>query len=244
MPPDVILPYKKDRETSYAPGAFAAIELLRARPRLARKVYIRPSFDEKDSLADECARLGVPVLVSEEAFRRVREKENEYVIAVFEKYEDRLDPNRPQVVLVSPMDMGNLGTIIRTIAGLNITDLAVVFSSADLFHPRTVRASMGSIFRINCALFDSFDAWRAAFPDHACCPFMLDGEALPRVLESENSPLFALIFGSEARGLPPAYAATGRAVRIPQSALVDSLNLSVAAGIGAYGFAEKYGLVG
>ena len=241
--PDIILPYKKDHETSYAPGAFATIELMRTRPRLLRKVYIRPSFIEKDSLMAECALLGIPALCGDEAFRRVRQKENEYVIGVFDKYEDRLDKIKPHVVLVSPMDMGNLGTIIRTIAGLNITDLAVISTAADLFHPKAVRASMGALFHINCALFDSFDAYRAAFPAHACYPFMLDGDALPAVLARERNPLFSLVFGNEARGLPPEYAAIGRAVRIPQSPLVDSLNLSVAAGIGAYAFAEKYGLI-
>jgi len=240
MPPDIILPYKKDHPISYAPGAFATIELMRARPQLLRKVYIRPSFAEKDGLMAECARLGIPALCGEEAFRRVRQKENEYVIGVFEKYEDALEPGSAHVVLVSPMDMGNLGTVIRTIAGLNITDLAVISTAADIFHPRTVRASMGALFRVRCAAFDSFEDYRATFHAHACYPFMLDGDTLPRVLAQENSPLFALIFGNEARGLPPEYASIGKAVRIPQSPLVDSLNLSVAAGIGVYAFAEKY----
>jgi len=243
MPPDIILPYKKEHEASYAPGAFATIELMRARPQLLRKVYIRPSFAEKDSLMAECAHLGIPALCGEEAFRRVRQKENEYVIGVFEKYEDALDPGRPHVALVSPMDMGNLGTVIRTVAGLNIADLAVISTAADLFHPKTVRASMGALFRVRCAAFDSFKDYRAAFSSHACYPFMLDGDALPRVLARERNPLFALIFGNEARGLPPEYASIGRAVRIPQSPLVDSLNLSIAVGIGAYGFAEKYKLI-
>jgi len=243
MPPDVILPYKKEHPASYAPGAFATIELMRTRPRLLRKVYIRPAFTEKDALLAECARLQIPALCGEEAFRRVRQRDNEYVIGVFGKYVDTLAPNRPHVVLVSPMDMGNLGTIIRTMAGLNLTDLAVISTAADIFHPKTVRASMGALFRIRCAAFGTFEEYRAAFPAHACYPFMLGGEALPRVLESENDPLFALVFGNEAWGLPPEYSAIGTPVRIPQSALVDSLNLSVAAGIGAYAFAEKFGLI-
>jgi len=243
MPPDVILPYKKDHPASYAPGAFATIELMRARPRLLRKVYIRPSFAEKDALLAECARLQIPALCGEEAFRRVRQKENEYVIGVFDKYVDELSPGKPHVVLVSPMDMGNLGTVVRTMAGLNITNLAVISTAADIFHPKTVRASMGALFQINCALFDTFEEYRMAFPAHACYPFMLGGDALPHVLETEHKPLFALVFGNEARGLPPEFADIGTPVRIPQSALVDSLNLSIAAGIGAYAFAEKFELI-
>ena len=234
-----IQPYKKERPASYTPGAFATIELLDARPALLRTVFVRAAYEDTDGLAERCASRGVEVLRGDEAFRRVHQKENEYVIGVFDKYEDALHPARPHVVLAQPADMGNLGTVMRTLAALNIADLAVISPAADLFHPKTVRASMGALFRLRAAVFDTLVAYRAAFPAHACYPFMLGGEPLPDVLRDEPNPLFALLFGNEARGLAPEYAACGRPVRIPQSPLVDSLNLSIAVGIGAYAFAMR-----
>jgi len=242
---EIIQPYKKEHGTSYTSGAFATIELLRARPELLRKVFLHSAFAEGGSLAAECARLGVPVAYSDEAFRRIKQKENAYAVGVFEKYADPPRPDRAHIALDSPADMGNLGTVLRTAAGLNIMDIAIIATEApaDIFHPKVVRSSMGALFRLRFAVYGSFGAYRRAFPDHVCYPFMLDGEALPGVLRAGDTPLFSLIFGNEARGLPPEYAAAGRAVRIPQSALVDSLNLSVAVGIGAHAFAAKYGLV-
>jgi len=244
MKTEIIRPYKKEHETSYTCGAFATIELLRARPELLQKVFIHSAFADSGSLAQECARHGIPVARGDEAFRRIMQKENVYAAGVFGKFADPPRPGRAHIVLDSPADMGNLGTILRTAAGMNITDVAVIGdTSADIFHPKTVRASMGALFRLRFAVYESFEAYRRAFPRHECYPFMLGGQALLTVLESAKNPLFALIFGNEARGLGPEYAAAGRAVRILQSALVDSLNLPVAVGIGAYAFATKFGLV-
>ena len=242
---DVILPYKKEHGTSYAAGAFATIELLRARPALLEKVFIHPAFTESESLAEECRRHGIPVVFSGEAFRRIKQKENVYVAGVFAKYIDPPQPDRPHIVLDSPADMGNLGAILRTAAGLNITDIAMIASEApaDIFHPKTVRASMGALFRLRFAVYENFAMYRQAFPDHACYPFMLEGRPLPEVLQSGETPLFALVFGNEGSGLASEYTAVGQAVRIPQSDLVDSLNLPVAVGIGAFAFASKYGMV-
>jgi len=240
---DLIKPYKKDHEVSYTSGAFATIELLQSRPELLRQVFIHSAFEEHEQLAEMCARHDIPVIRNDEAFRRIKQKENVYVAGVFEKYAQVLDASRAHAVLVNPADMGNLGTIIRTLAGLNITDLAVISTAADIFHPKTVRASMGALFRLRFEAFEDFADYMARFPGHARYPFMLDGDPLPDLIQREQNPLFALIFGNEARGLAPEYASIGQAVRIPQSPLTDSLNLSVAVGIGAYAFSSKYGLV-
>jgi len=240
---DIIRPYKKDHELSYTSGAFATIELLQSRPELLRKVFLHSACEDREQLELACARHGIPVMYSDEAFRRIKQKENIYVVGVFEKYAQVLDASRAHAVLVNPADMGNLGTIIRTLAGLNITDLAVISTAADIFHPKTVRASMGALFHLRFEAFEDFADYMARFPDHARYPFMLDGDALTDVIQREQNPLFALIFGNEARGLPLEYASIGQAIRIPQSPLTDSLNLSVAVGIGAYAFASKYGLI-
>ena len=240
---ELIRPYKKECETSYTSGAYATVELLHTRPALLRAVFIHSAYTDKEGLARECGQRGIPVVFNDEAFRRINQKENAYVAGVFDKYADALQPGRAHVVLVSPADMGNLGTIIRTITGLNLANLAVISTAADIFHPKTIRASMGALFHLHFEAFATFAEYRAAFPAHACYPFMLDGNALPDVLRGAQNPLFALLFGNEARGLPPEYAGVGPAIKIPQTLLVDSLNISVAVGIGAYAFAMKFGLI-
>ena len=50
------------------------------------------------------------------------------------------------VVLVNPGDMGNMGTIIRTMLGFNYSNLAIIKPGVDVFDPRVIRASMGALF--------------------------------------------------------------------------------------------------
>lgn len=232
-------PYKEEFDYSYASGAYATIEMLKAKAEIAKSVYIHTKYAGREDIDGLCRDKSIPVLYDDRAFARINQKENSYVLGVFSKFQCRLLPDRPHVVLVNPSDMGNMGTIIRTMAGLNMFDLAVVKPAADIFNPKTVRASMGALFRIRFQCFASFDAYKAAFPDHICFPFTPDGEISLNLGDCPKEPLFSLLFGNEASGLPEQCKSAGLAVRIPQSPFVDSLNLSVAVGIGMFIFAEK-----
>jgi len=95
---------------------------------------------------------------------------------------------------------------------------------------------MGAIFRMNVETYDRFEDYRAAYPDHALYPFMLDGAEKLDDAARSRPELYALVFGNEATGLPPSFKSMGHPVFIPQSREVDSLNLSVAVALGAYAF--------
>ena len=80
----------------------------------------------------------------------------------------------------------------------------------------------------------------AAYPQYGLYPFMLDGSSsLPDVLAGDIAQPYALVFGNEGSGLPASFAKLGQPVRIPSNDRVDSLNLSIAAAIGIYGFTQK-----
>lgn len=232
----ILKPYKSTDDFSYASGAYAAIELVKARPEKVRAVYIHPDYFEPEKIRQLCEFHDIPAVTDGRAFERIKEKENTYVLGVFEKYDAAISPDRPHVVLVNPQDMGNLGTIVRTMVGFGFFDLALVTPAADICHPKTVRASMGALFHMNFSRFDGFGAYRAAFPDHALYPFMLDGRLELRPENRPREKLFSLIFGNEATGLDPGFARIGVSVKIPQSGLVDSLNLAAAAAVGMYAF--------
>lgn len=236
-------PYKEEYDYSYTSGAYATIEMLKANPGVVRAVYIHSKYAGAEDISGKCRDKGISVLNDDRAFERINQKENSYVLGVFSKYFCQLAPGRPHIVLVNPSDMGNLGTIIRTMAGLNMLDLAVVMPAADILHPKTVRASMGALFRIRFQCFASFDAYKDAFPDHVCFPFTPEAEIPLSRGNCPKAPLFSLLFGNEAAGLPDQCKSAGTNVKIQQSALVDSLNLSIAAGIGMFIFVDKNGLI-
>ncbi len=204
----------------------------------ARAVFVHSKLRDSDKLND-VINGRIPIIFDDKTFARLGINDNSYCLGVFVKREQALTATRPHVVLVSPSDMGNLGTIIRTVVGLGYHDIAIIKPAADVFHPKTVRATMGALFHLNVCQYDSFDGYQAAYPSHELFPFMLDAAV---TLDTSNTPecrLFSLIFGNEASGLPPVFQHIGKPVKLAQSAAVDSLNLSIATGIGAYLFAAK-----
>ena len=238
-------PYKPELDYSYAPGIFPALECLQHRPGLVRRVLIhsasvgREGVDKLIALAEEHR---IRVETADRALARISGRENCYAAAVFAKCPEPPAPEKPHVVLVQPSDCGNIGTIFRTALGFGIRDLVLLRPCADPFDPRTVRASMGSLFRLRVWLADAKEDYLAACGDRDLYPFMLDASVpMEEAVRGRNAARpFSLLFGNEGSGLPEAYARLGQPVRIPSNQLVDSLNLAIAAGIGIYAFTTGY----
>ena len=96
------------------------------------------------------------------------------------------------------------------------------------------------MFQLRIRTYADFAAYEAEHPDRALYPFMLDGsKSLPDVVAAGVPERWSLIFGNEGSGLPPEFARKGQPVRIPSNERIDSLNLSIAAAIGIYGFVFK-----
>lgn len=230
-------PYRKEADYSYALGAFPTFELLTAKPEAAVRVIVHSSFTDSDKLAQLCEAHRVPFELNDRLLARISGKENCYAAGVFSKYYSSLRADRPHIVLVCPSNMGNLGTIVRTAVGLGICDLAVILPGADIFNPKTVRASMGALFSLCFEFFSSFSEYAKRFPRHKIFTLMTNGAtALNEVKDTAIKRCYSLVFGNEAAGLDDSFGAVGDSVYIPQTAAVDSLNLPVAVGIAIYVF--------
>ena len=236
-------PYKADLDYAYAPGIFPAMECLLHRPDCCRRVLLHSKAEGTEG-AEKLTRLAeqlhVRVEIADKALARISGKENCFAAAVFAKFDDALADGRPHVVLHHPSDCGNVGTILRTALGFGVEDVALIRPCVDVFDPRVVRASMGAMFQLHVRTYDSFDRYEAEHPGRMLYPFMLDGSrSLPEVLAEDVPANWTLIFGNEGSGLPAEFSRMGQPVRIPSNDRVDSLNLSIAAAIGIYGFTRK-----
>ncbi len=226
--------YKREFGHSYTFGAFPTLELLTHRPERAQRVVAHSKGERSPGLGrirSLCQEHGVPFEVSDRAVERLSHKGNIYVFGVFAKYDAPLSPGANHLLLVNPSDNGNLGTIARTLLGFGFRDLALVTPAVDIFNPHVVRASMGATFALNVAYFDSLDAYRERF-SHTLYPFMLG--AAQKLEDVVFRTPYTLVFGPEGAGLPPETAVLGESVMIPQSPLVESLNLAVAVSVALY----------
>ena len=98
---------------------------------------------------------------------------------------------------------------------------------------------MGAIFRVNHHLYSSFEEYAKEYDNHEFFTFMLNGEKPLTIKDVPKPKLYSLIFGNEATGLDDSYLHVGTSIIIPQTPEVDSLNLTIAVGIGAYVFTNQ-----
>ena len=231
--------YRSDLDYSYAPGIFPSMECLLYRPESVRRLLVHSAAAGREGigkLTELAEAHRIRIEEADRALGRISGKENCFAAAVFGKFQDDLRKDRPHVVLHRPGDSGNVGTILRTALGLGIEDVALIRPCVDLFDPKTVRASMGSLFQLRVKVYDRFEEYREAFPDRALFPFMLDASVPLQEAVKTRPEKWTLIFGNEGKGLPKEFATYGQAVRIESNEKVDSLNLGIAAGIGIYEF--------
>lgn len=237
-------PYNRRLSYSYALGIFPCMQLLDARPDIVKRLLLHPDGMESEGvkkLRDRCSVLGIREETAERVLRRESRKENCFAALVFDKYEDGLESERSHAVLCQISDEGNAGTAFRSLLAFGIRDVCLVRPCVDRFDPHVIRASMGAVFHMRSRQCENFEDYRRSFRDRELYPFMLTASISLEEAVSRARPPYSLIFGNEATGLPEAFSDIGQPVRIPQSPLVDSLNLGVAISIGTYSFQRAVG---
>lgn len=226
--------YKKNLDYSYSLGVFPTIELLNYKREYILKILISSKGRENRGvleIAEICRDKNIRIEVNDRLISRLSPKENCYSVGIFRKFQTGLCRGKNHLILVNPGNMGNLGTVIRTMSGFCIENLGLIKPAVDIFDPKVIRSSMGSVFRISYQYFDDIGQYTNTFSNNLF-PFMTNGETVLHKV-SFIQP-FSIIFGNESSGLPDEYLKLGTSVRIPHSKDIDSLNLSVSVGIGLY----------
>lgn len=230
-----IIRYKHDLDFSYAFGATLTIELLKNKAEVVRRVFLKSNIRGTEpikNILDMCDDRNIEVVQNDKIFNVLSPKDNCFVIAEFEKFYQKTNREKSNIVLVNPSDAGNIGTIIRTAVGLGFNDIVIIKPAVDVFDPKAVRASMGAMFHANIEYFENIDDYLKSFPEHNRYAFMLDGNAAFEGLKIKEP--FSLLFGNEASGLPDEYANFCLGVKIGQTSNIDSFSLPMAAGIAMY----------
>ena len=232
--------YQKEFTYSYAFGAYPVIELLKSHPESVLKVLFKEdSFKDGNipAIQKECEKRNIHTQINNKLIDKISVKENTYVVGVFKKYASKIKEDENHIVLVNPSNTGNLGTILRTMLGFNFKNLAIIKPAVDIFDPLVVRASMGAVFGINFEYFNNIEEYVLKFSAHHLYPFMLNGKSSVENVKFVKP--YSIIHGNESKGLDEKYLELGESVYIPHSKDIDSLNLSIAAGISMWEAVKK-----
>jgi len=141
-------------------------------------------------------------------------------------------------------DPGNAGTLVRTADALGADAVVLAGESVDLYNPKTVRASVGSVFHLPVALEP--DPVRAVHAAQAAGLTVLAADGAGEVVLDDAGDLLARptawLFGNEAHGLPADLAdLVDHRVRIRIRGGAESLNLATAAAICLHESARRLG---
>jgi TrmH family RNA methyltransferase len=156
-----------------------------------------------------------------------------------------LEPARPEsprlvAICADVRDPGNAGTVIRCADAAGADLVVLAGDSVDLYNPKTVRASVGSIFHLPVVVERDPAAAVTAAKDAGLVVLAadMDGEDLFGADEVLAGPT-AWLFGNEAWGIPAELRAVAdRVVSIPIYGRAESLNLSTAAAVCLYASAR------
>ncbi len=135
------------------------------------------------------------------------------------------------LLLYEVRDPGNLGTIIRTADAVGM-DGVFLSDCCELYNPKVVRSTMGSIFRLNVSEI-GFDEVFPVFAEMGVETFaaVVDADAVP-LTECDLSGGAAVLIGNEGNGLPYGISnICDKKITIKMHGNINSLNAAMAAGI-------------
>ncbi len=144
------------------------------------------------------------------------------------------------VICADVRDPGNAGTVIRTADAAGATAVVLAGDAVDLYNPKTIRASVGSVFHLPVAIArDPAAAVRAAqAAGFAVLAADMDGRDIFEADDLLAAPT-AWLFGNEAWGIPAELRdAADDVVSIPILGQAESLNLATAAAVCLYASAR------
>ncbi len=193
----------------------------KTKKRLNNKGYIIVSDNVFKNMSDTVTPQGILAIV----------KQKKYELS------DILVKGKKQVfmVLEGVQDPGNMGTIIRTGEGAGIAGIIVNKETVDVYNPKVIRSTMGSIYRVPIIVSEDLSDTLDYMSENGVTLFAahLKGDVYYSDGQFANSTAF--LIGNEANGLSEEISKKAhKLIKIPMEGEVESLNASVAAAILMY----------
>ncbi|MBQ7064210.1 MAG: RNA methyltransferase [Firmicutes bacterium] len=139
------------------------------------------------------------------------------------------------LVLENLQDPGNAGGMLRTMDAAGMSGLLCSRGTVDIYSPKAVRASMGSLFHLPVAYTDDLPGVLAGWSGRGIHLIAAHLEGSRSLYDTDLTGPAAVLIGNEGNGLTPQITALCRdRVRIPQPGRAESLNALTAAAIIIY----------
>jgi TrmH family RNA methyltransferase len=208
-------------------------------------VYVSESFLSEEDAKALLSGTTYEVL-SDSVFRHVSDTQTpQGILCVLRKpvyaLSDLLAGDATHLLLLEGIqDPGNLGTMIRTGEGAGITGVILDENTADLFNPKTIRSTMGSIYRVPYYISADLHADIAALKREGVRLYAAHLAGKVAYDEPDYTSPCAFLIGNEGNGLTDETASLADTyIRIPMAGAVESLNAAVSASLLMYETARQ-----
>ena len=209
-----------------------------------KAVYVSESFEKKQENQ----------LVLEDVEMRCKAKQVMYEIVSDSVFKSASDTQTPQgimaivempsydmqdllqgesthlLILESIQDPGNLGTMIRTGEGAGITGVIMNKTTVDLFNPKTIRSTMGSIYRVPFVITEDLANTMQMLKEQDVSLYAAHLKGQHAYDEEDYTKASGFLIGNEGNGLSDEIANLADTyIKIPMEGQVESLNAAISA---------------
>lgn len=206
------------------------------------EAYISEEVSEKlaDSIREKLDRTGYETVASD-VFRKMSDTQTpQGILTVLRQpkydFNELISSQNPMlVVLENLQDPGNLGTIVRTGEGAGITGVIMTEQTVDIFNPKTIRATMGSIYRVPFVYINNMKEILQKLHEKGIHTYAAHLKGTAYYNDFDLKEPTAFLIGNEGNGLEKETADLAEYyLKIPMEGQVESLNAAVATSLLIY----------
>lgn len=183
------------------------------------------------------------ITVSEKIFKELTGVENpQGILAVINKEKNKpINYNEDIIIALDGIqDPGNLGTILRTIDSVGLTQVVLSEKTADPYNPKVVRSTMGAIYRVNIIQTNNLQNTLKQITKN-------DYKIMATALDEESKSVYdiklkkkVIVIGNEANGISKEIISmSDEKIIIPMLGKTESLNAAVATGVILYEYVRR-----
>lgn len=195
----------RDQQGEFLIEGLRSVESAIAGRASITQILVVPRWLEDRRVSALLEKAGAPVVVmNEKQSKSISDVENgQGILAVAKKKPDAVSDLKAMhslVIMDGVQDPGNVGAIIRTASWFGVQGILCGPGTADIYHPKTVRATMGGLWDVRCVRTDDIQASIQQLKENGFTVYgtYLEGHPLH---EWKPTGKIALVIGSEAGGI-------------------------------------------
>lgn len=183
------------------------------------------------------------IYVTEKIFSLLTDVVNpQGMLAVIEKEgsEDKINYGEDIIVVLDGIqDPGNLGTILRTVDSVGLSQIILSKTSVDAYNPKVVRSTMGAIFRVKIIEVENLVETLKNMKKHKFKVAATSLVGSENIYEMDYNKK-AIVIGNEAKGVSnEIIEISDTKIKIPMLGKTESLNASIATGVILYEYVRR-----